>query len=167
MLLCGCYYKVFRLSLALFFVWLVFYDPVNTMNVISSRPVNLFTLFLDRNGPPSGQPVLSAHTFANNWQLPFLNQRKGEMAIDIISCPISMEVIWRGEGSNSRPLDLHLDTLSNALESRAIPCFFFFFFLSVLFNIMNTMLGERRVVYMQLMYMFVYFVSFLLFLLVF
>ena len=25
----------------------------------------------------SGEPVLSAHTFASNWQLPFLNQRKG------------------------------------------------------------------------------------------
>ena len=23
-------------------------------------------------------PVLSAHSFASNWQLPFLNQRKGE-----------------------------------------------------------------------------------------
>ena len=26
----------------------------------------------------SSQPVLSAHSFASNWQLPFLNQRKGE-----------------------------------------------------------------------------------------
>ena len=25
----------------------------------------------------NGWPVLSAHTFASNWQLPFLNKRKG------------------------------------------------------------------------------------------
>ena len=29
-------------------------------------------------------PVLSAHSFASNWQLPFLNQQKG-MALEIIS----------------------------------------------------------------------------------
>ena len=27
---------------------------------------------------PGNLPVLSAHSFASNWQLPFLNQRKGE-----------------------------------------------------------------------------------------
>ena len=42
------------------------------------RSVNLTTLFLGRLKPTKWLTVLSAHSFASNWQPPFLNQRKGE-----------------------------------------------------------------------------------------
>ena len=45
--------------------------------VMSGRSINLTTLFLDRlRIPEQLKPVQSAHSFASNWQLPFLNQRK-------------------------------------------------------------------------------------------
>ena len=47
--------------------------------------------------------LISAHTFASNRQLLFLNQGKGEMAVEIISWSISMNVLWTGWGSNLRP----------------------------------------------------------------
>ena len=52
-------------------------------------------------GPPllSSKPVLSAHIFASNWQLPVLNQRKGENGCR----KISTKVMWPGWGSNSHP----------------------------------------------------------------
>ena len=50
--------------------------PVNIINVTLSISVNLLTWAgLDRL---SNLPVLSAHTFASNWQLPFFNQRNKE-----------------------------------------------------------------------------------------
>ena len=43
---------------------------------MSGRSVNLTTLFLDRLRPPKRLTILRAHTFASNWQLPFLKKRK-------------------------------------------------------------------------------------------
>ena len=48
-------------------------------------------------------PVLSAHSFASNWQLPFLTQRKEDMAVEIISWPNSMKECCRTWRSNPRP----------------------------------------------------------------
>ena len=49
-------------------------------------------------------PVFSSHSFASNWQLPFLNQRKGENAVGFIAWPIPMtEECCRTWGSNQRP----------------------------------------------------------------
>ena len=46
--------------------------------VMSTWSVNLTTLFLDRRRSISRSPVLSAHPFASNWQLLYLNQRYRE-----------------------------------------------------------------------------------------
>ena len=47
-------------------------------------------------------PVLSAHSFTSNWQLPFLNQQKERMAVEIISWPNSKKELCRTWGSNPR-----------------------------------------------------------------
>ena len=49
-----------------------FYGPVNPMGSCRARSVYLTTRLLGRLSP------LSGYSFARNWQLPFLNQRKGE-----------------------------------------------------------------------------------------
>ena len=54
-----------------------FYGPVNPMGSCRARSVYLTTRLLDRLSPLSGYQYC-AHSFARNWQLPFLNQRKGE-----------------------------------------------------------------------------------------
>ena len=48
-------------------------------------------------------PVLSAHSFAINWQLPFLNQQKGGMVKEFVSWPNLHERMCRARGSNPRP----------------------------------------------------------------
>ena len=45
---------------------------------MQSQSVHLTTLFLSRLSPPSRQPVLVHISTTRNWQLPFLNQPKGE-----------------------------------------------------------------------------------------
>ena len=47
--------------------------------------------------------VLSAHSFASNWQLPFLNQRKGQNGRIIFSWPNLHERMCRAWGSNPQP----------------------------------------------------------------
>ena len=47
--------------------------------------------------------VLSAHSFASNWQLPFLNQRKGENGRRIYFMTKLHELICRTCGSNPPP----------------------------------------------------------------
>ena len=47
-----------------------------TSKVMSGRTVNLTTFSWEGLDLLSGWPVLRAHTFASNWQLPLLNQRK-------------------------------------------------------------------------------------------
>ena len=49
-----------------------FYGPVNPMGPCRARSVYLTTHLLARFNQ------YCAHSFARNWQLPFLNQRKGE-----------------------------------------------------------------------------------------
>ena len=58
-------------------VVLVFYGPLTLFRSFRfrARSVNLSTLFLDK---PPRQSTWSAHSFAINWQQPFLNQRKWE-----------------------------------------------------------------------------------------
>ena len=55
-----------------------FYGPVNPMGSCRARSVYLITHLLGRLSPLSGYNQYCAHSFARNWQLPFLNQRKGE-----------------------------------------------------------------------------------------
>ena len=57
------------------FVRVRFYGPVNPMGSCRARSVYLTTHLLGRLSSLSGY---CAHSLANNWQLPFLNQRKGE-----------------------------------------------------------------------------------------
>ena len=56
-------------------VWFLFYGPSTHFRSFRARSVNLATLFASLLG---SLPVLSAHFFASNWQLLFLNQRKRE-----------------------------------------------------------------------------------------
>ena len=57
-------------------ILLVFYSPSIHFSSFRARSVILSSVVL---GSLLGcLPVLSAHSFASNWQLPFLNQRKGE-----------------------------------------------------------------------------------------
>ena len=65
-----------RLIRVCFFV-LRFFCPVNPMGSCWVQSVYLTTLLLGRLSPLSSKPVLCAF-IARNWQLPFLNQRKGE-----------------------------------------------------------------------------------------
>ena len=51
-------------------------------------------------------PVLSAHSFASNWQLLFLNQRKRRMAVKMFSWPSLHERMCQTWGSNLLPLEL-------------------------------------------------------------
>ena len=70
--------------------------PMSTAMVIAGRSVHLTTLFPGQAWA-SGQPVICAHTFACNWQQPFLN-RSAEgrrMTVEIISWSISTEVWYR------------------------------------------------------------------------
>ena len=62
------------------FLVLRFYGPVNRMGSCWAPSVYLSTLLLGRLSPPSSQPVYQycAYSFARNWQMPFLNQWKGE-----------------------------------------------------------------------------------------
>ena len=65
--------------------------------------------------------VLSAHCFANNWQLP-LNQRRARMAEKIISWPISTKECFRTWGSNPRLSAYHADAHPIELLRPAVLC---------------------------------------------
>ena len=55
-----------------------FYGPVNPVESCRTRSVYLTTWLLGRLSPLSCWKQYCAHSFARNWQLPFLNQWKGE-----------------------------------------------------------------------------------------
>ena len=55
-----------------------FYGPVNPMGSCRAWSVYLTTLLQGRLSPLSRFNQYCAHSFARNWQLPILNQRKGE-----------------------------------------------------------------------------------------
>ena len=80
--LCGGIF--FNKSLKFYVVELVFYSPSIHFKSFRGRSVNLDALFLGKLG---SLPVLSVHSFASNWQVPFLNQRKGENGSRNISWP--------------------------------------------------------------------------------
>ena len=57
-------------------VWFLFYGPSTHFRSFRARSVTLTTLFLRK--PPRQFTSVSTHSFASNWQLLFLNQRKRE-----------------------------------------------------------------------------------------
>ena len=57
-------------------VWFLFDGPSTHFRSFRMRSITLSTLFLGKT--PGNLPVLSANSFARNWQLLFLNQRKKE-----------------------------------------------------------------------------------------
>ena len=92
-----CYFNFF---VCLFWV---FYGPVNIILVNSSQSfsgqlVNLLNCSWAGLHLLSSSPVLSAHTFASTWELPFLNQLKGGqiIAVEIILRSISAIIMWPG-----------------------------------------------------------------------
>ena len=56
---------------------LVFYGSSTLLRSFRAQSVNLSTLFPGKS-PRQFTSIVSAHSFASNWQLPFLNQRKGD-----------------------------------------------------------------------------------------
>ena len=72
--------------------------PKSTAMVIAGRSVHLTTLFPGQAWT-SGLPVIRAHTFACNWQQPFLNESAegGRMTVEIISWSIATKV-WDRTG---------------------------------------------------------------------
>ena len=70
--------------------------PMSTAMVIAGRSVHLTTLFPGQAWV-SGLPVICAHTFACNWQQPFLNKSAEgrRMTVEIISWSISTKVWYR------------------------------------------------------------------------
>ena len=88
---------------------------------MSERTVILSTLFLDRP-PRSSLPVLSAHSFAINWQLLFLNQWKRKNGRKISSWPNLHQRMCRTRGSIALPLDSQATSQPTELLG---PAFFF------------------------------------------
>ena len=92
----------------------VFYGPVITVKVMSSRSVKLFTPFLGRL-----RPLRGSSTFVRNCQLPFLLQTKvgwgrgGENTVEMIP----RRFIWPSWVSNLRSMNLQSDALPTALWS--------------------------------------------------
>ena len=80
------------------FVCFVALPPKSTAMVIAGRSVHLTTLFPGQAGT-RGWPVIRAHTFACNWQQPFLNESaEGKRVIvEIISWSTSTKV-WDQTG---------------------------------------------------------------------
>ena len=76
-----------------FFVCFVALRPKSTAMVMVGRSVHLTTLFPGQAWT-SSKPVLRAHTFACNWQQPFLNDsvEGRRMTVEIVSWSISMKV---------------------------------------------------------------------------
>ena len=68
-------------------------------------------------------PVPSAHSFASNWQLLFLNQRKRENGVEMFSWPCLHERMRRTWGSNSWPLACQANTLPIELLCPAKKCY--------------------------------------------
>ena len=83
------------------------------MGSCRARSVYLTTHLLGRLSPLSGNQY-RAQSFARNWQLLFLNQRKGENDRRNISCSISTKECYRPRrGLNPRPPGLQSDGTSN------------------------------------------------------
>ena len=100
-----------------FFVCFVALRPKSTAMVMAGRSVH--TLFPGQAWT-SSKPELRAHTFACNWQQPFLNDSAEgrRMTVEIISWSISMKVWDRtGDRNLDSQSDSHLlpDTLPTAL----------------------------------------------------
>ena len=92
--------------------WFVlrFYSPVNPLGSCQAWSVNLITLFPEQGWSSKRLPSICAHAFARNWQLPFLNQRKGKndhrKYFMIKRHERMMPFCW---GSNMWPPDLQSD----------------------------------------------------------
>ena len=90
--LCWCFinrwYSTINQPMSCWLVVLLFYGPSTYFRSFHVRSGTLATLFL-----LGSLPVLSAHSFASNWQLPFLNQRNRIFFHDQIS---TKECDWTG-----------------------------------------------------------------------
>ena len=79
LILSKCYstskYKILLILLSLL-VWFLFYGLSTHFRSFRARAVNLATVFLGK--PPRQFTSTYARSFASNWQLPILNQRKRE-----------------------------------------------------------------------------------------
>ena len=87
---------------------LVFYGSSTLLRSFRARSVNLSALF---PGKPPRQftSIVSAHSFASNWQLPFLNQRKGDNGRRIFHDHSTSKNVCRTWGWNPRPAAYQAD----------------------------------------------------------
>ena len=97
-------------------VVLVFYSPSTHFRSFQARSVNLATLsWANLLG---SVPVLSAHLFPSNWQIPFLNRRKGENSCRNIFMTKSQQKNVAGLGLE--PATAQSDLLPNVLGGPAL-----------------------------------------------
>ena len=90
-----------------------FYGPVNSMGFCRAKSASLTTLLLGRLSPLSGLLVLC--TFAKNWQLPFLNQRKWDNdRRKYFMINRHERMLPTGRRSNPQPPDYQSDAHSTA-----------------------------------------------------
>ena len=90
-----------------------FYGPVNPKGSCRVWSVYLTTRLLGRLSPLSVNQS-RAHSFARNWQLPFLNQWKGESdRRKYFTINLHERLLPNSAGLNLRPPGLHLDGASN------------------------------------------------------
>ena len=96
--LCILYHFRLGVAVMLYFVCFVALRPKSTAMVIAGRSVHLTTLFPGQAWT-SSKPILRVHSFACNWQQPFLNDSAEgrRMTVEIISWIISTKV-WDRAG---------------------------------------------------------------------
>ena len=86
-----------------FLIVLMFYGPFSPLGSCGARSVHLTTFFL---GQAKRLTSTCAHSFARNWQLPFLNQPKGENDLrKLFHDQSARKNIARPGGDRTRPVE--------------------------------------------------------------
>ena len=78
-----------------------FYSPVNTVEIMLSQSINLFTLFLGRLSPLNTVLVHILLPVTDNY--PSRISGRGRMTVEMVSQSISMKVMWHSLDLNLPP----------------------------------------------------------------
>ena len=87
---------------------------------LNPRPPGLQSDGASNWATEAGLTSTCARAFANNWQLPFLNQRKDRLTVEIILWSISIKAMWPSWNLNLRHLDLKSAALPTAQGISAV-----------------------------------------------